>query len=481
MKKKILCILSLFLILFNLFISVPVTIFAKESYSSVVDDLSKDESFTEKDYPIDTDNYSIDIIEIAESKDNELIIYIYNPSMILDVDRIFLSYTNDESVTKDYIVYDLEEVSSHNALEKHIVKDFNFSKDDKTRIYSVSMLQRKFNNFYDTSGINTINYVAIDVNTSWIFEEDDYGNIYVDKSGIKTIKITNKYGGRIRYLEGWYLAKQSTDSHYIAFSTDYKIEDLLEAKVSFDYTNVVRTGYLFCHKIPEMTFTWSWGYEIYQQEPKSTLERVYVEENKTEEQFKNNHIELSKEEVFKVGEGLFCENYEYARIQTVSDFLAYEQKEKLTEFDNDLIKNIRNKQWVLRYYESNYLYNEYWNFLKGSESMRWEEMYTHISNLAILELTFEVKGVKYILPTIDNAIETEDTPDNKNWFDEGLDILPDNLDDQSNPNLITLILVILFLVLIISLIGVLLPVLTTCINFLLLPFKSINKAFKKLK
>lgn len=107
MKKKILCILSLFLILFNLFISVPVTIFAKESYSSVIDDLSKDESFTEKDYPIDTDNYSIDIIEIAESKDNELIIYIYNPSMILDVDRIFLSYTNDESVTKDYIVYDL--------------------------------------------------------------------------------------------------------------------------------------------------------------------------------------------------------------------------------------------------------------------------------------------------------------------------------------------------------------------------------------
>ena len=78
--------------------------------------------------------------------------------------------------------------------------------------------------------------------------------------------------------------------------------------------------------------------------------------------------------------------------------------------------------------------------------MRWEEMYTHISNLAILELTFEVKGVKYTLPTIDNAIETEDTPDNKNWFDEGFDILPDNLDDQSNPNLITLILVILLMV-----------------------------------
>ena len=50
------------------------------NYTSVMEDLAKDTSFDINDYPIKSDDYSLQIFQVAESSSNELFLYVYNPS-----------------------------------------------------------------------------------------------------------------------------------------------------------------------------------------------------------------------------------------------------------------------------------------------------------------------------------------------------------------------------------------------------------------
>ncbi|UKI52459.1 MAG: hypothetical protein L6V79_02950 [Clostridium sp.] len=50
------------------------------TYSEVLDDLKKDTSFKPENYPTKADDYSLQIIQLAESTDKELFVYVYQPS-----------------------------------------------------------------------------------------------------------------------------------------------------------------------------------------------------------------------------------------------------------------------------------------------------------------------------------------------------------------------------------------------------------------
>lgn len=50
------------------------------SYSGVLDDLKKDSSFKPSNYPQNAEDYSIQVIQLAESVDKELFVYAYQPS-----------------------------------------------------------------------------------------------------------------------------------------------------------------------------------------------------------------------------------------------------------------------------------------------------------------------------------------------------------------------------------------------------------------
>ena len=56
---------------------------AASKYTAVMDDLAKDEYFNADDYPAVANDYSIRIIQIAESSDAELFVYTYQPSVRL--------------------------------------------------------------------------------------------------------------------------------------------------------------------------------------------------------------------------------------------------------------------------------------------------------------------------------------------------------------------------------------------------------------
>ena len=50
------------------------------TYSGVMEDLKKDTSFKPENYPSKADDYSLQIIQLAESSDKELFVYVYQPS-----------------------------------------------------------------------------------------------------------------------------------------------------------------------------------------------------------------------------------------------------------------------------------------------------------------------------------------------------------------------------------------------------------------
>ena len=53
------------------------TAYAESGYSGVLDDLKKDGGFDESNFPAIADDYSLKLIQIAESVDSELFLYVY--------------------------------------------------------------------------------------------------------------------------------------------------------------------------------------------------------------------------------------------------------------------------------------------------------------------------------------------------------------------------------------------------------------------
>lgn len=417
MKKIFLNIMFIFSILFsNLLNLSPILISANDNYTSVIEDLSNDKNFRESDYPIIDKKYTLEIIEIAESNNKELFIYVYNPSMMLNPESINLSSSDINNPSPNYKNYDIIGVSWVGTLEKYVVKDFEVS-DLTTRTYRISTIFRSFYRSIDSSNSNgnTTNSVGHKVGITWTFKDNNDGTLSIDKESLNVIQITDKYVGMIRYLEGCFLKTEACDSHYVAFSTDFKIDDLQSAYLHYKYTTISRKGHAFDllgNKSPSTDF---WGKGIFK-EPRASFSKEV--ERETSDGVK--YINLSREEIVESSGSLFTRPYEYARIQSVEEFI-----DKENHVDEEVISKIENKDWVLRFAEYPYVYNEWFeldiNTTKvDHESYKWKEERTLVSEVLILELTFKTNGVTYSLPTIDNKTTGSNNPDNSDWDEPSL-------------------------------------------------------------
>ena len=76
-------ILAFVTVICTVFMAVQTPLIARAEsieYSEVLDDLKKDASFQESNYPERPTDYSLNIIQIAESVNKELFVYVYQPS-----------------------------------------------------------------------------------------------------------------------------------------------------------------------------------------------------------------------------------------------------------------------------------------------------------------------------------------------------------------------------------------------------------------
>lgn len=346
---------------------------AAREYTGVLEDLRQAEEFEFSRYPENATDNSMQVIQIAESTDGELFIYVYQPSwwyLNLTATTARISTTTGEAAK--WTDYKLTLINSENVFYKYKVTDFEV-RPEPVRNYDIVALHRKWNKTIDkpTGNDNEINEVACEVGQLWTARTSG-GAVTYEVRATEVITVTEKYVGRVRYLDGFYLfANESCDGWYVAFNTDKKIEKLYEADIEYQsqyhyYKGIIVGG------------------------------KHYIQENNSEAAPHKSAKTLSyTESVSNAGDGWFGKKYTWNRIESAAEFRT---KEDLTD---EAKKQLNGKQWVLRFTETAYGFEELpvlGVLMPGS----FRHEYTDISEVTILRLRFETNGKAYNLGVVDN-------------------------------------------------------------------------------
>lgn len=414
-------------------------------YSDVLYDLQKDSNFAKNDYPIDSQDNSLQVIQIAESEDKELFIYVYQPNG--DNEDLRATSINISTAINDslkYKNYKLELIDQEGVFCKYIVKDFVVL-EDVLRYYDISSIFRKYCSGIDKPADKTTQNVISEVSfgvaklyTAVTFN----GQVSYTCTETTVIEITDKYVGYLQYSNGFELVPSSCLAYYVAFDTDLPIEKLFEADIYFDTRD-----YTYYHRTPNWAQLdpgedkWTYGDTI-QNEKTLTYDEVVEHE----------------------GDGWFAKEYSWKRIESVDEFVA---NEELTE---TAIGELQNKTWILRFFEADY------STITGSNSFTTQS--TEVSNVTILRLKFETDGVVYNLGVVDNkqSPTINQGPDNENTMDWELP----SWDDL--PEWFVTVLMVLAIVVVLVIFGPILPYIVKAVIWIVsLPFRFIGAIVKRIK
>ena len=420
--------------------------------SGVIEDLSKDASFNAANYPSNAKDYSLSVMQLAESADKELFVYVYQPSG----DKVKASSINISTTINDdisFFNYSLELLNFDETLFKYKVTNFEVKKDP-VRYYAISSIYRPFDvGIGDKkSGNNMINEVNYAVNRQYCFGEIN-GKPYINCIDIETIVVTDKFVGFVRYPDGFKLftGAGACDSHFVAFNTDKKIDKLFEADV---YYTTQKVSYDF--------FT------------EDSPFRIKFGDSKTD-----NYAYLKyTDKVEHTGGGFFAGTYKWDRIQSVDDFIKTEDRTTVyygavlnskvsSKLTDEALSDLKGKKWVLRFTETSY--NKVPKSGMGATTYYHAET-TMVGNVTILRLKFETDGITYNLGVIDNKQTGSTEPSN-------------SIDIKVEPNatgkgIIYLILFVLLLVLLAPLLPYVLNVIILIVS---LPVKLISEIVKLIK
>ena len=217
------------------FTTVPTAFAESTLYSNVLDDLRKDENFSPTLYPTKADDYSLQVIQIAESTDKELFVYVYQPSgqvKNLKASSINIALVPRENIS-DVRNYKLTLLNSSGVFYKYRVDGLTVS-TETTRYYTITTIYRPFDKLIDEDADhgNEVTEVDYKVAKEYCFSTIN-GEPYFRVLDIETIEITDKFVGFVRYMDGFKLYVGACDSHFVAFNTDRDIDRLLEADVYY--------------------------------------------------------------------------------------------------------------------------------------------------------------------------------------------------------------------------------------------------------
>ena len=417
----------------------------EKTASGVIEDLSKDVSFNTENYPSNAKDYSLSVMQLAESTDKELFIYVYQPSG----DKVKASSINISTTINDdisFFNYSLELLNFEGTLFKYKVTGFEVKKDP-VRYYAISSIYRPFDTGIGDkkSGNNTINEVNYAVNRQYCFGEIN-GKPYVNCIDIETIIVTDKFVGFVRYKDGFKLYVGACDSHFVAFNTDKPIDKLLEADVY--YTT--------------QEYSSSWAALVGEKETFGDKADKYAYLKYTDK-------------VEHAGGGWFAGTYKWDRIQTIDDFIKGENRENIyhgavldvkisSKLTDEALTELKGKKWVLRFAETNYSLSS--NYTTGATF----ESYTLVGDVTILRLKFETDGITYNLGVIDNKQTGSTEPSNST----DIKVEP----NATGKGIIYLILFVLLLVLL----APLLPYVLNAVIFIVsLPIKLVSEILKLIK
>ncbi|MCM1440627.1 MAG: hypothetical protein NC131_15730 [Roseburia sp.] len=201
------------------------------------------------------------------------------------------------------------------------------------------------------------------------------GSVTYEMTLTETVRVVDKHVGFIRYPEGFKLYLSECDAHYVAFSTDYKVDKLMDADIEFESRLMTRT-------IPTMgAETVRYG---------DTVKHTVVLSN--------------VDKASNSGDGLFGKKYTWNRIDSVSGFKSYLNKQNIpmTEATTAALDGT---EWVFNFYETPYSEIT----VSGNNVIT----RTFVSNVTLMRLKFDMNGEIYNLGVVDNKQSGDDKPDNE--------------------------------------------------------------------
>lgn len=364
---------------------------AASSYSDVLGELRHAGNFNADDYPSKSDDYSIQVIQIAESASGYIYVYTYQPcqqSRKFPATNINMSLTENATETE---LYELIFVNTNGVFAKYLVKDIKAS-NAYSRCYNVTSIYRAWDNDIDgeTGNNNTDEGKAYPVGRIFRVRTEN-GTLICSSDPVYVVQIINPYSDFLIYITNAGLPNISSiklagnryeyfDGHYIAFSTDWDITVLKSATVSYAYR--AGTGYF-------QTFLgFDCGGDVeYGGVQRATAEPTYEDKALIE------------------GTGALGERYRYEwdRIQTVEQFIATEKN--LTE---ETKNNLAGKQWVLRFLETKRTQTE----LSVVGYKKYSSNFTKVDKVTILRLEFDVGDKPYDLGAVSDMMSGDIFPGN---------------------------------------------------------------------
>ena len=396
MKKCTAILLTLLTLLIGVFSALlPTTLQASANttvYTDVLDDLKKDENFSVENYPASTTDYSLKVITVAESEHAQLFVYVYQPSYVVkSLQASTINISTGIHNLLSFKNYKLRLLNFDGMFQKYVVEDLIVSADT-SRVYEISSIFRVWDSTIDDpldkTNENTIDEIAFPVGKRFFFEQN---GIYNDFSVEDTdyITITEQYCGFMRYKQNAFnysLGYDMFDVHFIAFSTDKRIDRLFQADVF--YTTQ------FCHT--DLVHS----------------SRTEFGEKKDEYAY----LDYRKDMVCE-SDGWFSYKYNWKSIESIDSFIESEHSSVVykgnvldsvesSKVTAEGLEDLKNKQWVLRYAATEYKYYE-----NGKGDVSWSER-TICGSSTILRLYFETDGDEYNLGVVCNKQTEGSIPDN---------------------------------------------------------------------
>ncbi len=333
-------------------------------YTDVLEDLGKDETFDTAQYPA-SDKDEMDVIQIAESSAGELFLYVYSTTGDkFTASEARISQSIGENLEpKDY---KLTLLSRNGTLSKYVVNGLTV-KQDTVRYYVVTQLARPWDKDVDKEPpVNTAKTVPYPIGKQFTACTVD-GNITYTEKHSDSIEVVSKYVGNLRYYDDGIGIENYTTSHYVAFSTEVKIDKIYEVDISYIELNysMVPQSDLDSERYKELS-------NLYLKSTVPCKKTLYSNE------YDGN---VSKWEIL---------SHTWNTIQTLDSFIASEK------LNSDTKKQLEGKQWVLRFAKTDFTVTN-----MGALMGRVYD-FSDVSEVTILRLKFLSLGKVYNLGVIDN-------------------------------------------------------------------------------
>lgn len=475
-KQKIYAIILIIISVLTM-VFTPLTAFASATKkSNVIDDLSADSSFDVADYPlmsydafnaVNTDDNPdnnldfIQVIQIAESEDNELFVYTYQPlNNVSDITATSINIATEESALKDMAVkndmtnfkkYELECVSSEGSLKKYLVKDFEVG-NGYYRYYCISEIERPFDTLLDEkiSDTTITDSKAHAVAQAWCCYYYD-NTLQYEMVTLDVVEIEPTHTGEVLYEDGvtWgSLVGVDTmcESHYISFNvTNYDVDKIIDASLVYKYREYSTVHTIESGIVPTLQ-SWFGG--------KDSERTVTSYPNGTD--YKTEPLDIhEKDEMTYEGKGLFAKEYSWNRIMTGTAFVE-KFEDQGGEWNETIKETVKNSQYVFAFCETPL---ETWqtSSTSGDGGLGSTTTYistakgTEIAKVDILRLKFVSNGVTYNLGVVGDTTSSDGKADG----------VADDLEiDMSffNETFEKIISIIMLLVLIVIVVNVIIPV-----------------------